>query len=285
MTPDAYCRDKATPPGSSLYYSLFSLPDPQRRALTAVYALRREMAELAAGHDPGVVRVKLDWWGEELQRLLAGQPRHPVTQALAAGSDGARWPRQPLQDLLDGAAMDLAYRSYPDFAALSQYCRRMGGAVNRLTAAVVDPQAAAAEPFADALGVALELTRILRNVLPDARQGRRYLPEDELRRHGVSHADLLKTQTNAPLRDLFRAQISRIRDCQRQALEQLPKLNRYAQRPVLIRLALDRALLDEIEADGYRLLEQRISLTPLRKFWLAWRTVRRERRRQRRSGG
>ena len=129
--------------------------------------------------------------------------------------------------------------------------------------------------YARDLGIAFQLTNIVRDVGEDARRGRIYLPQDELASHGVSSAALLSGTSSPGFRQLIAEQIARARAWYQRATAELPTEDRTAQRPGLIMAAIYGALLDEIARDGYRVLQHRIALTPLRNFWIAWKTARR----------
>ena len=284
MHPDDYCHDLAARQGSDFRYSLLGLPLGQRQALTALQAFQLEIAQIVGEcHDPGVVRTKLDWWRAEIGRLFAGEPQHPVTRALHPGLARFNLPEEYFREMLDGVAMDLDYDTYPGFTELTLYVHRSGSIPALLATEVLGYQDRRATPrFAHEAGALLLLFELLCDVRHHARQGRYYLPEDEMRRFGVQPGDLLAAQTTDRVRQLFAFQAERIRDYHRRALECLPDADRYAQCSLLIRLELALALLAEIAEDGYRLLEQRTRLTPLRKLWLAWRLRRYEKHRQRR---
>ncbi|HXH02530.1 MAG TPA: presqualene diphosphate synthase HpnD [Candidatus Competibacteraceae bacterium] len=284
MNPDQYCHDKAAPRGSSLYYSLLPLEAQRRRPLIALHALLRELNEIVEEcHDQGVAIRKLDWWREELGRLYAGCPQHPVTRALAAALERTPLAREHFQELLDGTAMDLAYDAYPSFAQLALYGHRLGSTPALLAAEILGMRDRQTSRFAHELGMALLLARLLLQVRRHARQGRFYIPEDELARFGLGQADLLKSQGDERTRALFAFQAERVHDTWKRALELLPEADRAAQLPQIILAELAMARLAEVEADGYALLERRVRLTPLRKLWLAWRVQRRERRRTRQA--
>ena len=284
MNPDDYCYDLAVRQGSDFRYSLLGLPLGQRQALSALQAFQLETARIVGErHDPGVAHAKLDWWRAEISRLFAGEPQHPVTRALQPGLGRFNWPEEYFREMLDGAAMDLDYDAYPGFTELTLYVHRRGSTPALLAAEVLGYQDRRATPrFAHEAGALLLLFELLCDVRHHARHGRYYLPEDEMRRFGVQPGDLLAAQTTDRVRQLFAFQAERIRDYHRRALECLPDGDRYAQRSLLIRLELALTLLAETAEDGYRLLEQRTRLTPLRKLWLAWRLQRHEQRRQRR---
>lgn len=279
MTPDQYCRDKAAPAGSSLHYSLLWVPPPERAAVLAVHALRRELREAAVEvSDPGVAAAKLDWWRQELDRLGEGAPRHPITQALQAARGAFDLPGEYLQEILEGAETDLEQSSFESFKDLSLYCHQLSGSAGVLCAGIFSYEDPHTPRYAHTLAVALQLTRIIRNVRSDAMRGRYYIPLEELQRFGLRPGELAHTQTADRARDLFRFQVERARSHFHKAFSQLPERDRFAQRAGLAMAAIYQTLLDEIERDGYRLLEHRIALTPVRKLWLAWKTARRERR-------
>ena len=281
MNPQAYCQDLAARPGSDFRYSLLGLPPEQRQTLVAIQALLLETARIADEcRDDGVARTKLDWWRAEIGRLFAGDPQHPVTRALQPQLAGFNLPEEYFRELLDGVAMDLDYDAYPSFTELTLYVHRRGSIPALLTAEILGYQDRRATPrFAHEAGALLLLFELLYEVRPRVQQGRFYLPEDEMRRFGVQISDLMAAQTTDRVRQLFIFQADRIRDYHRRALEALPDMDRHAQRSLLIRMELAMALLAEIAEDGYRLLEQRTCLTPLRKLWLAWRSRHRYRRR------
>lgn len=284
MIPDVYCQDLAARQGSDFHYSLLGLPLAQRQVLTAIQAFVLETGQIPEEcRDLGVARTKLDWWRAELKRLFVGEPQHPITRALQPGLALFNLPEEYFREILDGVAMDLDYDAYPTFAELTLYVHRLGSVRALFALEVSGYQDRRATPrFAHEVGALLMLFELLYDTRRHAQLGRFYLPEDEMRRFGVHPGDLLAAQTTDRVRQLFIFQAERIREYHRRALDYLPDVDRYPQRSLLIRLELTMALLAEIADDGYRLLEQRTSLTPLRKLWLAWRLQRREKRRYRR---
>jgi phytoene synthase len=280
MTPEAaadYCQQKAAASGSSFYYSFLFLPPERRRAITALYAFCREVDDVVDEiRDKSIAATKLAWWRAEVDRLFEGQPTHPVCIALAPHLDRYRLSRATLVEIIDGMQMDLVQDRYADFAGLALYCRRVAGVVGEMAASIFgyeDPQTLR---YADRLGLAFQLTNIIRDVGEDAREGRIYLPLEDLKRHGLSAQQVLgdpaALESSPPFRALMASQAERARDAYREAFALLPAVDRRAQRPGLIMASIYRTLLDEIEADQYRVLTQRIALTPVRKLWLAWKT-------------
>ncbi len=277
MTPDEYCQDKAVQSGSSFYYSFLFLPPERRRAITALYAWCRELDDVADSQgDRGVARRKLDWWAQEVRDLYAGAPTHPVTRALQPFLAPFGIQRRQLMEVIDGMRMDLDDVRYLDFESLKLYCRRAAGVVGEMSAGIFGYSDAQTLVYADRLGLAFQLTNIIRDVGEDARMGRVYLPQQDLIRHGLSRQQFLSGRTGLEGQPAFRAlmaeQAARARDAYREAFAALPEVDRNRQRPGLIMAAIYVALLDEIERSGYAVLNQRIALTPLRKFWLACRT-------------
>jgi phytoene synthase len=269
----AYCQEKAAASGSSFYYSFRFLAPERRRAITAFYAFCREVDDVADEcRDPAVARAKLAWWRDEVARLYAGVPTHPVTLALREAIEPFRLPREAFEQIIDGMEMDLGHVRYPDFKALRLYCHRVAGVVGEVAALIFGAQDHTTLKYANRLGLAFQLTNIIRDVGEDARRGRIYLPQDELAEYGVAEDDLPRARMSESFRRLMEFQYQRAEQTYTEALALLPAGERRAQRPGLIMAAIYRALLQEIRADGYQVLDRRISLTPLRKLWLAWKT-------------
>jgi phytoene synthase len=273
MTPDQYCQQKAAASGSSFYYSFLFLPQDRRRAITALYAFCREVDDVVDEvSDPGVARAKLAWWVEEVERIFAGTPEHPVGRALApvVGTYGLE--RSLMLEIVEGMRMDLDYNRYPDFATLEVYCHRVAGVVGLLSARIFGYTEPGTLDYARTLGLAFQLTNIVRDVGEDVRRNRIYLPLDELNRFGLAADDLVLLKEDERFGRLMSFQIERARQHYDRALALLPAADRRAQRPGLVMAAIYRTLLDEIDASGGKVLNQRIALTPLRKLWIAWRT-------------
>ncbi|MDP1537915.1 MAG: presqualene diphosphate synthase HpnD [Burkholderiales bacterium] len=275
QNPHQYCQDKAAASGSSFYYSFMFLPAARRRAITALYAYCREVDDVVDEcTDPGVARTKLAWWRDEVARLYAGHPHHPVARALADVVAPYGITQDQLLTVIDGMAMDLDYNRYPDFDTLKLYCHRVAGIVGLMSARIfgyTDPRTL---DYAAELGLAFQLTNIIRDVGEDARRNRIYLPLDELAAAGLDAAQIVhgSGSDNAAFRQLMAQQVERALATYDQAFAKLPAQDRKAQLPGIIMAAIYRTLLEEIRADGCRVLSHRTSLTPLRKLWIAWKT-------------
>ncbi len=273
MDPHQYCQDKAAASGSSFYYAFRYLPQDKRRAITAFYAYCREVDDIVDDcREPAVALAKLDWWREELARLYAGVPRHPATLALRDAVEHYGLAQEQLAEILDGMEMDLNQTRYPDFKQLRLYCHRVAGVVGEVSAQIFGHTDRATLKYAALLGLAFQLTNIIRDVGEDARRGRIYLPLDELAEYGVTEGDLLGGRESEAFRRLMEFQYQRAIATYDQALALLPAADRRAQRPGLIMAAIYRTLLKEIRDDGYPVLRYRTALPPLRKLWIAWRT-------------
>ena len=273
MTADEYCQQKAAASGSSFYYSFLFLEPPRRQAITALYAFCREVDDVVDEcRDAALARTKLTWWRGEIAALYAGRPSHPVSTALLQAARRFDLPQEQLVEIIDGMEMDLAHNHYADFKALHLYCYRVASIVGLLAAEIFGYSDRRTLKYAHDLGLAFQLTNIIRDVGEDARRGRVYLPDDEMARFGVSADDLAGARHSESFRQLMDYQAERAVHYYERALAQLPAADRRAQRPGLVMAAIYRALLDEIRRAGYPVLDRRTTLTPLRKLWIAWRT-------------
>jgi phytoene synthase len=273
MSPDEYCQRKAASSGSSFYYSFLFLPPERRRAITALYAFCREVDDVVdEGMDPQVAGAKLAWWRNEARNLFAGSPQHPVTRALEPFREKFGLSEARLNEIIDGMEMDLRQSRYLDWKALEAYCYRVASVVGLLAAGIFGYRDERTLDYAKNLGIAFQLTNIIRDVGEDARKNRVYLPMEDLQRFGVPAADILSAKESPAFRSLMEFEAERARGFYESAMAALPAGDRRAQRPGLIMAAIYRTLLDEIQREGFHVLTQRTSLTPLRKFWIAWKT-------------
>jgi len=276
MKPQDYVQQKTAGSGSSFYYAFLFLPPPRRAAITAFYAFCREVDDVVDDMvDPGVAGTKLAWWQSEVAQAFAGQPSHPVMRALmpCTGAFGIE-PRHLLA-VIEGCQMDLQQTRYLDFIALQRYCHLVAGVVGEVAAGIFGQTSPATTAYAHKLGLALQLTNIIRDIGEDAMRGRIYLPLDELQRFDVKTHEILQRSSDPDfLRRFVRLmqfQAQRAHGLYDEAFALLPQPDRRAQKPGLMMASIYRTLLREIERDDFAVLRQRVSLTPLRKFWLAWR--------------
>ncbi len=273
MTPEEYVQQKAAASGSSFYYAFLFLPKERRAAITAFYAFCREIDDVVDEvADPAVARSKLAWWQGEVAKSFAGNPSHPAMLALMPLAGTYRIEARHLQAVIEGCQMDLEQTRYLDFPGLQRYCYLVAGIVGEVAARIFGQTEDATTAYAHKLGLAFQLTNIIRDVGEDAMRGRIYLPVNELQQFDVKAQEVLKRQYSGRFSALMQFQTRRALGLYEEALALLPAADRRTQKPGLMMASIYRALLREIAADNYQVLHQRVSLTPLRKFWLAWKT-------------
>ena len=271
MSPQEYVQQKAAASGSSFYYAFLFLPPERRAAITAFYAFCREVDDVVDEvSDPGVAATKLAWWQKEVQQAFAGQPSHPVMQALAPHTGSFGIQATHLQSVIEGCQMDLQQSRYLDWPGLQRYCHLVAGVVGEVAARIFGQSDEATTAYAHKLGLAFQMTNIIRDVGEDAMRGRIYLPVDELQRFEVKAQELLQRQYSQRFTAMMKFQAERAHALYDEALALLPAVDRRAQKPGLMMASIYRTLLREIEASDFQVLHQRIALTPLRKLWLAW---------------
>ena len=272
MTPQQYVQEKAAASGSSFYYAFLFLPKPRRAAITAFYAFCREVDDVVDEvEDAGIARTKLAWWQGEVTRAYAGEPTHPVMKALMplAAANGIE--ARHLLAVIEGCQMDLEQTRYLDFPGLSRYCHLVAGIVGEVSARIFGQSQPQTTEYAHKLGLAFQLTNIIRDVGEDALRGRIYLPVNELQQFDVKAHEILKRTYSDRFVALMRFQAERAHRYYDEALALLPEADRRTQKAGLMMASIYRTLLREIERDNFQVLHQRVSLTPLRKLWLAWR--------------
>jgi len=273
MTPDEYCQQKAAASGSSFYYSFLFLPPERRRAITALYAFCREVDDVVDEcTEAQIAHAKLAWWRQEVLGLFQEKPNHPVSRALQPHLGRFQIREKLLQEIIDGMEMDLTQTRYLDFKGLERYCYHVAGAVGLLAAGIFGYRNPQTLEYAKNLGTAFQLTNIIRDVGEDARKNRIYLPMDELKRFEVPASEILQSKYSDNFKRLMEFQTQRASSYYEKAMQHLPAEDRRDQRAGLIMAAIYRATLAEIERDGFKVLDRRTSLTPLRKLWIAWKT-------------
>jgi len=271
MTPEKYCQQKTAASGSSFYFSFMFLPKNKRLAMTALYAFCREVDDIADEcTDFNIALVKLNWWRSEIDNLFNGKPIHPVTKALAHHIKPFNLSKEYFIEIIDGMEMDLNFNRYADFKQLQLYCYRVASVVGYLSAQIFGFNKRATLKYAHDLGMALQLTNIIRDVGEDARRNRIYIPLDELAKFNVNEEDLLKSRESEAVKSLLDFQIERAESFYDRALRELPIEDKKNQRAGLMMAAIYRTLLREIKADGAeKVLNSRTSLGTLHKLTLA----------------
>ena len=274
MTPEQYVQDKVSGSGSSFYYAFLFLPPPRRAAITAFYAFCREVDDVVDETlDPSVAASKLQWWRQEVAQAYKGAPSHPVMRALMPLAPRFGIEEAHLAAVIEGCQTDLDQTRFLDYPALQRYCHLVAGVVGEVAASIFGRTQPATVQYAHQLGLAMQLTNIIRDVGDDARRGRIYLPMAELQRFDVKAHEVLQRAAPWGYSDRFQAlmrfQADRAHATYDAALRLLPEADRAAQKPGLMMANIYRTLLREIEAQQFQVLHQRTSLTPLRKLWIA----------------
>lgn len=259
--------------GSSAYYSTLFLDSERRRAVTLLLAIYAEMRRVVEKtEDANIARIKLAWWRNQLVALTLGRPEHPACLALLPFVAKFNLASNLLGELVDGLEIDLMQTRYLDFSALERYCVLVGGSLSALVAGICGNREEDLAEYARLLGVGVQMTTIIRDAGEHARVGRIYLPVNELKQFQVPAADLLNARHSDAFASLMQFQCDRALSYFDAAALALPAKARKVQRCGLILMAFHRALLEEIKADGFQVLQHKVGLTPLRKFWLAWKT-------------
>jgi 15-cis-phytoene synthase len=277
MSPEQYVQQKAAQAGSSFYYAFLFLPKERRAAITAFYAFCREVDDVVDEvSDPGVAGTKLAWWAKEVAQAFAAPEvtanRHPALLAILPHAKAFNIEERHLQAVIEGCQMDLTQTRYLDYPGLQKYCHLVAGVVGEVSARIFGQSDERTTQYAHKLGLALQLTNIIRDVGEDAQRSRIYLPVNELQQFEVKANELSLGQKGYSERftALMQFQAQRAQAAYDEAFSLLPQSEARSQKPGLMMAKIYRALLDEIQRENFQVLHQRISLTPLRKFWLAW---------------
>ena len=274
MKPIDYCKQKVAQSGSSFTVSFLFLPRDRRHAMTALYAFCREVDDVVDEcTDYNVAQIKLNWWKSEIQNCYDKKPQHPVSHALQPFISTFNLDKAHFLAIIDGMEMDLKFNRYEDFEQLHLYCYRVASVVGLLTANILGYKNKLTLKYAHDLGMAFQLTNIIRDVGEDARRGRIYIPLDELKKANVSEADILQSRETSQVKALMETQIQRAETYYDNALRQLPSEDTNTQLAGLMMAAIYHALLKEIkQMSAEKVLNSKTSIPPFRKIWLATRT-------------
>ncbi|KLT72588.1 phytoene synthase [Neisseria arctica] len=275
MQPLEYCRQKAAESRSSFLAAFRFLPQHRQDALTVLYAFCRELDDVVDDcSDPSVAQTTLNWWRLELDKVFSdGLPEHPVCQALQTTVKDFSLPKEELLEVVEGMQMDLQHARYATFADLQLYCYRVAGVVGRLITRILGFTRSETLDYADKMGLALQLTNIIRDVGEDARSGRIYLPTEELQRFNVPAQTIMLAKPDQAFAQLMAFQIGRARQIYREAVALLPAEDKKSQKVGLILAAIYYALLNEIERDGAQnVLKYKIAIPGPRKKRIALKT-------------
>ena len=270
-----YCRQKAAESHSSFLSGFRFLSVEKRNAITVLYAFCRELDDVVDGcTDPNVAQITLNWWRGDLEKVFNNEmPEHPVHQALKDIQVSFDLPKNEFEALIDGMQMDLEQSRYGSFDELKLYCHRVAGVVGRLIARILGFSNPKTLEYADKMGLALQLTNIIRDVGEDARQGRIYLPIEEMQKFDVPANVIMQCKPTENFAKLMQFQVDRARETYREAMLLLPAADKKSQKVGLIMAAIYYALLNEIDRDGAQnVLTYKIAIPSPRKKRIALKT-------------
>ena len=270
-----YCRQKAAESHSSFLSGFRFLSVEKRNAITVLYAFCRELDDVVDGcTDPNVAQITLNWWRSDLEKVFNNEmPEHPVHQALKDIRASFDLPKNEFEALIDGMQMDLEQARYGSFDELKLYCHRVAGVVGRLIARILGFSNPKTLEYADKMGLALQLTNIIRDVGEDARQGRIYLPIEEMQKFDVPANVIMQCKPTENFAKLMQFQVDRARETYREAMLLLPAADKKSQKVGLVMAAIYYALLNEIDRDGAQnVLTYKIAIPSPRKKRIALKT-------------
>ena len=270
-----YCRQKAAESHSSFLSGFRFLSVEKRNAITVLYAFCRELDDVVDGcTDPNVAQITLNWWRSDLEKVFNNEmPEHPVHQALKDIRASFDLPKNEFEALIDGMQMDLEQARYGSFDELKLYCHRVAGVVGCLIARILGFSNPKTLEYADKMGLALQLTNIIRDVGEDARQGRIYLPIEEMQKFDVPANVIMQCKPTDNFAKLMQFQVNRARETYREAMLLLPAEDKKSQKVGLIMAAIYYALLNEINRDGAQnVLTYKIAIPSPRKKRIALKT-------------
>lgn len=263
-------RTLARATASNFYYSFLLLPRAERRAIKDVYAFCRLLDDVVdedqTGRNP---HAELEYWRGEVEAIYQGCPTSEFGEQLLASVDEFDLPKQPFLDLIDGMGMDLKWHSYQTFADLREYCYRAASAVGLICIEIFGYESARTREYAVSLGLALQLTNILRDLKEDTARGRIYIPVEDLERFGYSERELRENLYNAPFIELMKFEHSRASSYFEKAASSLPEQDRPSMFAAEIMGAIYKELLDHMPAVQFDVFHNRITVSKSRRLQIA----------------
>jgi 15-cis-phytoene synthase len=275
MTPDQYCKEKLNASHSNFAMAFIFLSNKKRKAMNALYAFCREVDDIADEcKEYEIGKNKLDWWRVEIQRLFDNNPQHPVTKALLPHIKNYQLNQEYFIEILDGMEMDLNFNRYESFKQLQLYCYRVASVVGIMSAKIFGYKNVQTNKYAHNLGIALQLTNIMRDIGEDARRDRIYVPLDQLKTLNISENEILALTKNEKFIDLINHLSLQAKGFYLEAIRQLPKEDKWAQLPGLIMANIYYILLHEIKQNTpENIVNIKTLLPPSRKFFIALGTI------------
>lgn len=256
--------------GSNFYYSFLLLPANKRKAIQDVYAFCRLLDDIVdeaqTNRDP---YAELQYWRDEIEACYQSNPTSAFGERLLESIEEFDLPKQPFLDLIEGMEMDLKWHSYQTFADLREYCYRAASAVGLIAIEIFEYESARTREYAVNLGLALQLTNILRDLREDIERGRIYIPLEDMERFGYSEQDLRANRYNAPFIELMKFEYSRARSYFAKAAATLPEQDRRAMFAAEIMATIYKEMLDQLPAAQFNVYRNRLSVTKSRRMKIA----------------
>lgn len=272
-------QNKIAPRGSSIYYSLLSLNEKQRFAVSVVRAFAKEVSEIILHcSDKYVAQNKFFWWRGEFQQLMSTTATHPITQALQIVIKEFNLPIELFQEFFEGVARDLAVDCYQDVDELIHYLHHTGGAIERIIAHILTYTDANTLGAVDNFGICIQMVGLLRNLRKTLFRHHSFIPLTDLKQSQLTISQLQQFAITKEVVSLLQMQADRAKHFYQIAIEQLPLADRYKQSSIIILAELSLKLLDQIISPDSNVLKEYISLTPLQKLFLSWKIHRREKK-------
>ena len=270
MNPQDYCKQKTKESHSNFLFAFVFLPKKKRDALTALYAFCREVDDIVDESKEQNGKGKLSWWRLEIDRLFNGNPQHPVTKALELHIKEYDLNKAYFTEIIDGMEMDLNMNRYQNFKELQLYCYRVASTVGILSAQIFGYKDSKTLNYAHNLGIALQLTNIIRDIGEDAKRGRIYIPLDELKKIGITEREILQNINGEKIRNLILIQSNRAQSFYKLAINLLPQIDKKNQKPGLIMANIYYVLLSKITSNQpENILLNKIGLSTIKKFFIA----------------
>lgn len=268
-----YCTTATKKSGSNFYYSFLFLPRQRREAMYTVYTFCREVDSVVDDAPPGSdPQEELSRWRKEVSAAYHGTPTFPVTISLSTHLQQLKIPEKYFQELITGVEMDVTTKRYTTFQALHPYCYRVASVVGLICLKIFGTQAPQAVDYAVNLGIAFQLTNILRDISSDADRNRIYLPQEDMARFGYTEKDLLERRYTPEFIELMKYECDRTREFYRRAqqiFDALPQEDKRALVVAEIMHGVYVRILEQIEAATYRVFGPRIRLSTLNRLGIA----------------
>ncbi len=271
-----YCEQETKKSGSSFYYSFLFLPKEQKQAIIAVYAFCREIDDIVDEcSDQNIAKQKLFFWQEELNKVYAGTPNHPVAKALQQVINTYNLPKIWFEQIIEGMFMDLTYQGYATFNDLNVYCHNVASTVGMLSASIFGYKEPNTIEFAKKLGLALQYINIIRDVGADARLNRIYLPEELMSKFDLNATEILKTKlsNNDNLKQALEHMATLANNLYLEAMSLLSPNDIKSQNSALIMADIYLAILNKIKKQKFSVLDKKINITPIHKLFIAWKRL------------